>query len=151
MADEVKESSSSSLHKGKLELEDAKVVGYELARTALLTASEHGYLDLSTIHRILDFGSGLGGPTLAIIDTTKPYKPHIDAIERQQIFVQLSSQLGILPSENIIHGNGIEYLKQFSQSGIVPYDLITAFRLGPDPQGRIFREIAASTITSLTP
>lgn len=56
-----------------------------------------------------------------------------------------------MPSENIITADGILYLRELRQKGLAPYDLITAFQLGPDSLGRIFREIAAASSTALNP
>lgn len=125
--------------------------GFEHAHAALTAAIEQGYIDLKNVHKILDFGAGYGGSTSAIVDVTRQYAPHIDAVENGEVVLKNLIPSGVLPRENIIPYDGILYLKELRQKGIAPYDLITAFRLGSDTMGRIFREIASSTTTTLNP
>lgn len=152
--DEIKDVATSSpqaTEAGLPPLNEAQQFGYETARAFFARAFEAGYLNSTNIHRILDFGSGLGGPTLGIIDATRENSPHIDAVEKEEIWVNILRRLNILPPENIIHGDGLLYLENLTQNGIAPYDLITAFNIGQDGAGRIFRRIAVSANTSLTP
>lgn len=150
--DESKNSPSPQIVEVKRpEVNAVQKAGYDQAQAALAAANEQRYIDLGNVHRILDFGAGLGGPTFGIIDTTRQYSPHVDAVEKEKIWIDILNQLGILPPENVIHDDGILYLKQMVQRHVPPYDLITAFRLGPDGMGRIFREVAANASTALNP
>lgn len=133
------------------ELNAVQKTGYDLAKAAFTAVTAQGYIDPRNIHRILDFGAGLGGPTLAFVDATRQFGTHIDAVEKEEIWTGILNKLGALPPENIIISDGILYLKELRQKGIAPYDLITAFQLGPDGLGRIFRELAVVSSEALNP
>lgn len=120
-----------------------------ITAAAILNVSEgFGYLNLSKAKRILDFGAGSGGPTLALTELTRLNGGTVDAVEANSAFAQHIVDLGILSAGRVIVGNGLETLQTTSEK----YDLITAFMLGPDdPRGGLTRALLNSSRNALVP
>lgn len=116
---------------------------------AILNLSEGlGYLDLSKSRRILDFGAGSGGPTLALTELAKLNGGTVEAVEAKPTHVQDIIDLGIVSPERVILGDGLKILQTTSER----YDLITSFMLGPDDEGgRLTRALLSSSRHALMP
>lgn len=116
---------------------------------AILNMGEgFGYLDLSKAKRILDFGAGSGGPTLALTELTRLNGGTVDAVEANSASAQDIVSLGILTADQVIVGDALETLQTTSEK----YDLITSFMLGPDDQqGSLTRALLYSSRNALEP
>lgn len=122
--------------------------GATAAATVLNLSEGLGHLDLSKSKRILDFGAGSGGPTLALAELAKLNGGTVDAIESKPRLARDIVDLGILPAERVITGNGIEALRTTPEK----YDLITSFMLGPDDSdGSLARALLDSGRHALVP
>lgn len=112
------------------------------ARTAariLQAAHELGCFDLSSARRLLDFGAGTGGPTLALRAAAEINDGRVEAVEAHPRIARVISDRQILPEQQVYACNGIKFLEQGNCRG--SFDLITAFMLGPDMDGRLARRL----------
>lgn len=86
----------------------------------------HQQVPFPATQRACDFGSGLGGATLATQDFLKIPVANMTLLEEEP---SQATRLQVLfPGASIISGNG---LTQLSTTGTL-YDLISAYMLGPD-------------------
>ena len=128
------------------ELDAGQQVGAREAFGSLMAAVQQGQINVAGVSRIADFGACLGGSTYGLVAKFGSGVT-IDALEQAEPFVYWIRKSNIVPDENVKLGDGIAYLKDYP----LTYDLITAFRLGPDSQGRIFRELVAASAIALRP
>jgi SAM-dependent methyltransferase len=124
--------------------------GARTADTVLNMAQGHKYLDLSSKKKILDFGAGSGGPTLALVQLAEQTGGKVEAVEPWQKGVAEIVESGVLPAEDVYVEDGIEFLSKRGQSGN-KFDLITAFMFGPDADGSFSNQLIAAASRALEP
>ena len=100
--------------------------GYRYASELLRQAFKKGCFDPKRIQSICDFGSGLGGPSLALQNCFSQSLKHLVLLEENAL--QASFARKILPHSESYVGDGLTWLENTEQR----FDLITAFMLGPD-------------------
>lgn len=127
-----------------------QVFGAKMAMASLRMAVSFGYVDEARIRRIMDFGAGSGGPTFALVAAAREIGASVDAVELGKT-ANAIVESGILPRENVLQEDGIAYLNSLAERGVSQYDLVTAFMLGPDEHGVLFRQLAQACRKALTP
>lgn len=128
-----------------------QVWGAKLAMASIQMAVSFGYLDPDKIKRIADFGAGAGGPTFALVVVARQLGATVNAIEQHDKSADQIVETGILPAESVIKVDGIDYLGSLEDIGIERYDLVTAYMLGPDTEGELFRKLARASNRALNP
>lgn len=123
-------------------------IGAMTAQTVLNQASNLGYIDLAKIKKILDFGAGVGGPTITLAHLAESNGGKAEAVDTSPVFAEFIAKLGILPPEYVHQGDGIELLSSADAQNT--YDLITAFMLGPDGRGELIGNLIESSQRALT-
>ncbi len=99
---------------------------------------------------IADFGAGTGLTTLALTTIAQETNGTVEALENWEAVADQIIASGILPREKVIKNtSGITYLNATEQTD--KYNLITAFMLGPDTYGDLFRQLAAAASNALDP
>jgi hypothetical protein len=122
--------------------------GATTAATILNMSEGFGHLNLSKAKRILDFGAGSGGPTLALVELAKLNGGTVDVVEASPIFAQDIIDSGIISPDRVIIDDGLKVLQTTSEK----YDLITSFMLGPDDlQGSLTRTLLNNSRNALNP
>lgn len=119
-----------------------QVWGAKLAIASLQMAVSFGYLNPDGIKRIADFGAGYGGPTFALVAVARGLGATVNAVERNDRSADHITETGILHAQDVIKADGIAYLESLSERGVEHYDLVTAYMLGPDREGVLFRKLA---------
>lgn len=109
------------------------------AYLVLQAAHEFGCFDMMGARRMLDFGAGTGGSTLALRAVAEASGGRVEAVEAHPRIAKVISDRQILPEDQVHAGNGITLLEQDDYRG--GFDLITAFMLGPDMDGRLARRL----------
>lgn len=132
-------------------LDSFQIFVAKLALVPLQLADSLGYIDFARVKRIADFGAGNGGSTFALATIARALGATVTAIEEEGVMADKIVQAGILPAESVIKADGLEYLNSLSTKGIQDYDLVTAFMLGPDRDGTLFRNLAQACSTALNP
>jgi hypothetical protein len=100
--------------------------GYRYASELLRRVLKKGCFDPRQIQSICDFGSGLGGPSLALQNCFSQSLKYLVLLEENAL--QASFARKILPHTECHIGDGLAWLKNTEKR----FDLITAFMLGPD-------------------
>lgn len=122
-----------------------------LALATMQSAIREGYINAATIRRIADFGAGTGGPTFALAAIAKEVGAMVIALEKPTppAYQGVLKEMSGLPDEQIIEGDGLEHLSTLDTKGIDGFDLITAFRMGPDISGELFQNLTKACATAL--
>lgn len=118
----------------------------ETARGILNRALEISKLEPVDLQRIADFGAGFGDSVQAIL-TVAP-AAQIIALESSPQRASLLRNRSILPPEQVMQTDGIEYLLDERQKDM--FTLVTAFGLGPDKSGRLFQQLANACSQALS-
>lgn len=118
------------------------------AETVLNLSASFGYLDLAKAKRMIDFGAGAGGPTLALAQLAGLNGGTVEAVESNLKFVEDMIAMGIVDAEHAHQGNGITLLG--NETSRATYDLVTAFMLGPDSDGGLTRDLLKASQNALT-
>jgi len=122
-----------------------QIWGAKLAINALRLAIYMKYLDVSRLKRIVDFGAGVGGPTFALAAIARVTDGEVTALDEDEEQVREISTTGIIPAQNVHSGDGFSYLNSVKDTVNQGFDLITAFMLGPDITGNLFRKLATAS------
>lgn len=117
------------------------------AATMLIDAERRGQLDLSETREMLDFGTGFGGPTLALVELAILNGGNVTGVDEKDNITGSLSDEKILDGDHYIIGDGLKVLEN-AASG---YDLITAFMLGPDIDGQLSIKLIDLSRQSLKP
>lgn len=117
------------------------------AENVLNLSASYGYIDLARSKRLLDFGAGSGGPTLALTELAKLNGGSVEVVESNPRFAQDMIELGIVTPDKVHQANGIELLS--SAASTDQYDLITAFMLGPDTNGGLTQQLLGASRNAL--
>jgi tRNA1(Val) A37 N6-methylase TrmN6 len=96
--------------------------------------SAASYIDLSKVRHAIDFGSGGGGPTLALVQLGRTFGTEVEAVEKDQRPFDELIKRGVLSAGSAHLTDGIDFLAMDSSAN--KYDLITAFSLDPCFIGR---------------
>lgn len=107
-------------------LHPLQAFGYGYASQLLAKLSRQGILDASRIQSVCDFGTGTGGPALAMQDFFQLPAQKLSLLESHAAQVESLRQL--FPQSNVYYGDGITWLSRTHRQ----YDLMSAFMLGPD-------------------
>ncbi len=118
-----------------------------IAYQILTITGELGYIQPGEISSVCDFGSGAGGPLIALKRFFNLPPGHLQALEQDPAQARQIIQNGILPSSDVQIGDGLAYLRQGRQK----YDLLTAFMLGPDESGVLANALFKEVPRSLSP
>lgn len=120
------------------------------AQTVLSVAYTNGYLQDQHFRHIADFGAGAGGPTFALVASAKEVGGQVVAVENTPSAEEIIAT-GILPKEQVIKEDGIVHFTSLRDAAPdKKYSMITAFMLGPDFSGNLFRNVMASAKDALT-
>lgn len=120
----------------------------ERAAISLARALSSGLIN-PEIKRIVEFGAGSGGSTFALARFAEVIGADLDVVEIEDADVIWKQRI-VLP-EHVIESDGIIYLDSLSEKRIRPYDLITAFMLGPDIKATLFRQLGSACVKALNP
>jgi precorrin-6B methylase 2 len=122
------------------------------AAADLIKCAELELLDLDATQRIVDFGAGRGGPTFALGLLAKENGGQVDAVELEEPRGREIERTGQTRHLNVrLHiANGLKWLGDQSMAG-KKYDLITAFMLGPDKEGRLSKALLDAAQCVLAP
>jgi hypothetical protein len=99
-------------------------------RADLNNCHRFGYIDLSQVRSIIDFGAGDGTPTLISLRLAELNGGTVDALELHKAPAQVIVDRGILPPERVHDGDGLDFLQAMASRGET-CDLITVFHGGP--------------------
>lgn len=143
--EEIDLESQSGFH----DLHRIQQVGARVALAVLHQAKKVGLLDFTQIRRILDFGAGIGGPTFALSVVGRLYGAKVDAVEKAVVIANCMPPAII--DNHLIPGDGLSHLNSLDRRGLPKYDLVTAFMLGPDGMGELFKNLAQACGRGLTP
>ncbi len=119
-----------------------------IAQAVIQLFAREGWLDLNATRRILDFGAGSGGPTLALVAMAESNGGSVEAVEQEQTSHLIAAR-GIVAADRLHTGDGLAFLGATEQVG--RFNLITAFMLGPDPEGRLSDELLTAARLALVP
>ncbi len=123
-------------------------LGASWAEFALSMAGMSGHIDLERCRRIIDFGAGFGGPTLALTELVRKNGGVVDAVEVSEGHMRLAVENGFVDPDHAHTADGIDFLEQLEEEGR-QVDLVTAFMFGPDGNGdfaRLFLNAASSVL-----
>jgi len=102
----------------------------KLSAAILNIAIRSGYLNLSTVRKIADFGAGDGRSTVPLVQLAEQTNGSVDALELFPRPAQKIIDRGILPTERVHIGDGLRFLEGTASRGEA-YDLISAAMLAP--------------------
>jgi hypothetical protein len=102
--------------------------------------SRTGLIDLSRPRRIIDFGANIGTSTVPLAQLARANGSSLIALEEDPVNALQLANLNIIPPEQVIVGNGVDYLNDIAERG-ERFDLLTAFFLGPDYNGELIRRL----------
>ncbi len=111
---------------------------------AMQEAIKHGHLNLSDFRRVMDFGSGGGGPTFMLNEICNIAGGSVEALETNP--TQLAQLRKVLPKIIVHTEDGLDILHSL-HGGI---SLITAFTFGPDDNGGLFVQLARASYQALS-
>lgn len=123
--------------------------GARVSARAIQLAVGMGYVNPDRMGRIIDFGAGSGGPTFALVGLGNAVGSRVEAVENNQQSAQKIIDSAILPEDQVHITDGLAYLGS-AQSKDESFDLVTAFMLGPDMEGSLFRRLAKASSTTLS-
>ncbi len=103
-----------------------------------------GWLTRRQVRSVCDFGSGTGGPALAILAFFGLPADRLTLLESQE--TQAARLRELFPKSRVVAGNGLLWLGSCRER----YDLITAFMLGPDAGDGLTLEFVQRALPRLT-
>lgn len=129
------------------ELKNAHFLSRDMARYALNVIQEafrQGFLNLQHFRNVVDFGAGTGAPTLVLQRICELAGGNLVALENNPNNLQSFRKL--LPHTKL-YEHGLEYLSANNSQTT----LVTAFNLGPDENGVLFKRLVNSCSNALDP
>ncbi|MCB0355210.1 MAG: class I SAM-dependent methyltransferase [Bdellovibrionales bacterium] len=112
---------------------------------ALLTALASGILLPEQVRgKVVDFGCGSGVSTALL----RGFGADVTGVEVSGDMIETARELGFVPTDRIVHGDGIAYLRSLPQGSI---DFVYAAMLGPDTQGILARDLLLACKHALNP
>lgn len=104
--------------------------GYAYAMRLLTLAEQQGILQVGSVKHVCDFGTGTGGPALALQQFFQLPASRLTLLEEYSPQAVLLRRL--FPKGKICLTNGLSWLEANANQ---QFDLISAFMLGPDYEG----------------
>lgn len=130
----------------RIELNALQRFGYAYATDLLRLLVQKGWLENVNINHICDFGTGIGGPALAVQDFFNVPPSQLTLLESHRF--QAVRLQRLFPQGKVIKGDGLAWLERQCRK---KYDLITTFMLGPgDEEGALALAFILQALASLS-
>lgn len=128
----------------KRPLHALQLFGMAYADTLLGALSGKGWFTRRQVRSVCDFGSGTGGPALAMLAFFGLPAHKLTLLESHE--PQAVRLRELFPKSRVVAGNGLLWLGSCRDR----YDLITAFMLGPDADDGLALEFVQRALPCLT-